>query len=91
MSTWLQNMNHFFARLQNRRKIAGPFTLEPGRHIAYLGKPIAYVQRTGDNIKGWPLGPADADDLAHEVVALLNARHKTFFPAKFTNKTGAWV
>ncbi len=81
-------LQHFFARIAKRRKVKGPFTLEPGRHIAFEGKPIAFVNRTGDSVKGWTLGPADTDDLAHEIVALLNSRARGF--AKFKPGTGAW-
>jgi len=48
------------------------YKLLPGRHIEADGVPVAYVQRTGDNFKGWPMAPAEVDTLAHHIVAALN-------------------
>lgn len=60
---------NYINSIEAREKIDGPFTLEPGRAVCFLGTPIASVPRVG-----YILGPADVDDLAHEIVAALNER-----------------
>lgn len=77
LSESLMKFAAYMRKITTRKTVKGPFTLEPGRHIAFEGRVIAYVQRTGDSLKGWQLGPADVDDLAHEVVASLNRSYRT--------------
>lgn len=57
---------------RTRRINNGPFTLTSGRHIAFNGQEIAFLDRVGNSSDGYPLAPWEADTLAHEIVAALN-------------------
>lgn len=65
---------NYINSIEAREKIDGPFTLEPGRAVCFLSTPIASVPRVGNERMGYILGPAEVDDLAHEIVAALNER-----------------
>ena len=65
---------NYIDSIENREKLDGPFTLEAGRAVCFLGTPIASVPRVGNDSIGYTLGLADVDILALEIVAGLNER-----------------
>jgi hypothetical protein len=48
------------------------YRLATGRTILRNEAPIAYLQRTGGDATGYSMAPAEADDLARQVVRALN-------------------
>lgn len=48
------------------------WTLAPGRTLCYDGKPVATLARVGNDADGFTCRPAELDDFAHTLVAMLD-------------------
>lgn len=62
------------ANLARRPAKRPRYSIAPGRHIVRDGMTIAYVQRVGNDSAGYAIAPAEADELAREIVAALNGK-----------------
>ena len=51
------------------------YTIEPGRALYCDGLPLVYLHTANPEHRPQGFGPHDADQLAHEIVFLLNSRH----------------
>lgn len=80
----LSKLKAYFKALEARRTAApakGPFTLAPGRYVMFnngedsFGQALFYIARAGSDAKGYSVAPWEADDIAREVVAALNATY----------------